>query len=73
MNFPRLTIQNRLSAEPDAGWIHIVPKGDLPNHSAGIVQVLDDVSLRSIMAGIESDKASQGAKWPGIYGTCQRI
>jgi hypothetical protein len=63
----RLTIQNRLPAEPTGGWIHIVPKGELPNRAAGIVQVLDDVSLDSILAGLNADKQRLGNRWPGLY------
>ena len=49
------------------GWLHIVPKGELPNAEAGIVQVLDDTAMDSILAGIEKDKNRLGDRWPGIY------
>jgi len=67
MNNHRITIQNRLPSEPEAGWIHIVPKGELPNRDAGIVQVLDDVSLDSILSGIAADKSRLGNRWTGVY------
>ncbi|HZR19598.1 MAG TPA: phage protease [Verrucomicrobiae bacterium] len=49
------------------GWIHIVPKGVLPNGEAGIDQVLDDAALDSIISNLNKDKARLGDKWPGLY------
>lgn len=66
MNATHLIILNRAAATAD-GWIHIVPKGELPNREAGIVQVLDDVALDSILAGIAADQQRLGNKWPGVY------
>lgn len=66
MNPTHLIITNRSGSVAD-GWIHIVPMGELPNRAAGLVQVLDETALNSILAGIESDKARLGNKWPGIY------
>ena len=71
MSSPRLTLatlplRNRASAA-DGGWIHIVPKGELLNDKAGVVQVLDDGALDSILRNIESDRARLGARWPGLY------
>ena len=63
----RIVVRNRAPLSAAAGWIHIVPKGELPNKDAGIVQVLDDTSLDSIMAGIQRDRNRLGDKWPGIY------
>src|SRR5579859_6648925 len=62
-----VVIFNRGALQSANGWIHLVPKGELPNREAGIVQVLDDESLDSIMANIQKDKNRLGAKWPGIY------
>jgi len=62
-----LIIFNRASSITGAGWIHIVPKGELPNREAGIVQVLDDDSLDSILRNIQADQQRLGDKWPGIY------
>ena len=70
MNPTHLVITNRQSeiGNPQStGWIHIVPKGELPNREAGVVQVLDDTSLDSILANIAADKARLGERWPGIY------
>lgn len=64
----RLVIRNRAPLSSINGWIHIVPKGELPNAEAGIVQVLDDQSLDSILANITKDKNRLGGNWPGIYG-----
>lgn len=62
-----LVILNRASLAAVDGWIHIVPKGELPNAEAGIVQVLDDTSMDSILANINKDKNRLGDNWPGIY------
>jgi hypothetical protein len=62
-----IVICNRAPLSSTDGWIHIVPKGELPNGEAGIVQVLDDKSMDSILASIEKDKNRLGDKWPGIY------
>ena len=62
-----VVIFNRSALASAGGWIHIVPKGELPNGEAGIVQVLDDESLDSILAGITKDKNRLGDKWPGVY------
>jgi hypothetical protein len=67
MNQSHVVIFNRAALQSSDGWIHIVPKGELPNREAGIVQVLDDEALDSILTGIEKDKNRLGDKWPGIY------
>lgn len=67
MNPTHLIIFNRATAGIEAEWIHIVPKGELPNREAGVVQVLDDAALTRILANIEADKAKLGDRWPGIY------
>lgn len=61
-----VVVRNR--ADVDGDWIHIVPRGELPNSSAGIVQVLDDKAMNSILASIEMDRKAMGENWPGIYG-----
>lgn len=58
---------NRESIGQD-GWIHIVPKGDLPHAEAGVVQVLDDTALDAILANLRADAAKLGNRWPGLYG-----
>lgn len=67
MNKSHVIIRNRAALTSDAGWIHIVPKGELPNAEAKIVQVLDDAALDSILANITAAKNRLGDKWPGIY------
>lgn len=62
-----LIITNRAPVNTAAGWIHIVPKGELENREAGLVQVLDDAALDSILNGLEADKARLGNRWPGLY------
>ncbi|HEV2693427.1 MAG TPA: phage protease [Verrucomicrobiae bacterium] len=67
MKKSHVVIFNRSALSSADGWIHVVPKGDLPNREAGIVQVLDDESLEAIMTGITQDQKRLGDKWPGIY------
>lgn len=62
-----VVIFNRAPLSSSDGWIHIVPKGELPNSEAGIVQVLDDQAFDSILDGITKDKNRLGDKWPGVY------
>jgi len=63
----RVIVCNRAPLASRDGWIHIVPKGELPNAQAGIVQVLDDEAMDAILAGIEKDKNRLGDRWPGLY------
>lgn len=67
MNPTHLIIFNRAPAGADGEWIHIVPKGELPNREAGVVQVLDDIALGAILRNIQADQARLGDRWPGIY------
>lgn len=62
-----LIITNREPSAIADGWIHIVPKGELPNREAGIIQVLDEEALDAILAKIGKDRARMGDKWPGLY------
>lgn len=64
----RSILHNRGAELGDGHWIHIVPKGELPNGAAGIVQVLDDKALDSILANLKSDENRLGNRWPGLYG-----
>jgi hypothetical protein len=61
-------IFNRAANLTDGDWIHIVPKGELPNREAGIIQVLDQVALNSIMADLAKKKRQLGDRWSGLYG-----
>lgn len=62
-----LTLTNRSDSAITPEWIHIVPRGELWNAEAGLMQVLDDEAIKSILANINSDRARQGSKWAGIY------
>lgn len=66
MNDTHLIILNRTAAVA-GDYIHVVPKGELPNRTAKLTQVLDDTALDAILANIAADKARLGDKWPGIY------
>lgn len=59
-------LRNRAGVDGD--WIHIVPKGEVPNAEAGIVQVLDDAALDSILQNLRADADRLGPRWPGLYG-----
>lgn len=60
-----LPLRNRAGADD---WIHIVPKGELPNPEANVVQVLDEQALDSILRNLNADKQRLGDKWSGLYG-----
>ena len=62
-----VVIFNRAPLASRDGWIHIVPKGELPNADAKLVQVIDDTSLDSILVSITKAKNRLGDNWPGIY------
>jgi phage I-like protein len=44
-------ILNREFKHPDDGWYHIEPKGEHPNATAGVVQVIDDEATITIVNG----------------------
>lgn len=67
MNAGRHIILNRAPQLGADGWIHIVPKGELPNGDAGIIQVLDDAALDSILGNLQSEQDRLGERWPGLY------
>lgn len=58
---------NRAAGGLAGDWIHIVPKGELLNAEAGMVQVLDDEAMDSILANIAADQQRLGDRWPGLY------
>ncbi len=45
--------------------LHLVPRGELPNKVAGVVQVLDDQALDSILADLRNTKAKNGGLYLG--------
>lgn len=45
----RASILNRDFVHPTDGWYHIEPKGEHLNREAGVVQVIDDEALRSMV------------------------
>ncbi len=62
-----LPVLNRGDSRED-GWLHIVPKGELPNKEAGVVQVLDETGLAAILENLRADSRHLGNRWPGLYG-----
>ena len=48
-------------------WVLAVPRGEIPNVEAGVVQVVDDTSLNSIAASLDDEKRRLGDRFPGIY------
>jgi phage I-like protein len=53
-------LYNRDGTIGNDGWMHIVPRGELPNAEAGVVQVLDDAALDSILANLKADTQKAG-------------
>lgn len=48
-NTMNTTILNRDFQHPADGWYHIEPKGEHPNRTAGVVQVIDDQAVHNIV------------------------
>jgi hypothetical protein len=56
--------------DPNLGnkiWVLAVPRGEIPNEQSGIVQVVDDIALNSIVANLDEEKRRLGGRFPGIY------
>lgn len=51
------TILNRDFQHPDDGWYQIEPKGEFPNRTAGVVQVIDDTAVETIVNRFNADAA----------------
>ncbi len=49
------TILNRSYLHPADGWYHLEPKGEHPNPSARVVQVIDDDACREIVQRFNQD------------------
>ena len=63
----RSLLFNRSPQAAVGGWIHIVPKGELANAAANLVQVIDDPALDSILRNLDREKTTLGNRWPGLY------
>jgi hypothetical protein len=55
MNSP---ILNRDFSHPTDGWYQIEPKGEHPNRAAGVIQVIDDEAMSSIVNRFNEDAAA---------------
>ena len=55
MNSP---ILNRDFSHPTDGWYQIEPKGEHPNGAAGVIQVIDDEAMASIVNRFNEDAAA---------------
>lgn len=55
MNSP---ILNRDFSHPTDGWYQIEPKGEHPNRAAGVIQVIDDQAVKSIVERFNKDAAA---------------
>jgi Mu-like prophage I protein len=55
MNSP---ILNRDFSHPADGWYQIEPRGEHPNRAAGVVQVIDDAAMKSIVERFNQDAAA---------------
>ena len=51
-------------AIPEDGWFHIATPGEWPHKPTGLVQVLDDEAMESIVTGFTEH--SQQPNWPGV-------
>lgn len=49
------TILNRQFRHPADGWYHIEPRGQHPNTTAGVVQLIDEEAVREIVATFNRD------------------
>jgi phage I-like protein len=60
------TILNRAFQHPADGWYHIEPRGEHPNHQAGVVQVIDEEAVKAIVnrfnADADAGQLSHGAE-----------
>jgi phage I-like protein len=54
------TILNRDFQHPSDGWYHIEPRGEHPNATAGVVQLIDEEAVREIVEAFNHD-ADEGA------------
>ncbi len=54
------TILNREFQHPADGWYHIEPRGEHPNTEAGVVQIIDDAAVDTIVLAFNRD-ADAGA------------
>ena len=50
-----ISILNREFQHPQDGWYNIEPRGDHPNEEAGVVQVIDDQAISSIVNRFNAD------------------
>lgn len=48
-------ILNRDFTHPTDGWYHLEPKGDHPNRAKGVVQIIDDEAVSSIVNRFNTD------------------
>lgn len=55
MNSP---ILNRDFSHPTDGWYQIEPKGEHPNRAAGVIQVIDDEAMASIVNSFNAEAAA---------------
>ncbi|HMP89686.1 MAG TPA: phage protease [Kiritimatiellia bacterium] len=49
---------------PEDGWFHIATPGEWPHKPTGLLQVLDDDAMQSIVASF--DDCSKQSNWPGV-------
>ena len=49
---------------PEDGWFHIATPGEWPHKPTGLLQVLDEDAMQSIVASF--GECSQQANWPGV-------
>ena len=70
LNAVPLGVENKKEGEepmfnlPDDGWYQIAPKGEHPHPSTGLVQVIDDAALESIVNRFGEEKKADN--FPGL-------
>ena len=52
------SILNPDFSHPADGWYQIEPKGEHPNHAAGVIQMIDEEAMNSIVAQFNQDAAA---------------
>lgn len=61
-----MLILNRDFQPPADGWYHLARPGDIPHASSGLVQVVDQAALLSIVNRFKADAADAGDRFAGL-------
>lgn len=61
-----MLILNRDFQPPSDGWYHLARPGDIPHPASGLVQVVDQAALLSIVNRFKSDATAAGDRFAGL-------